>query len=182
AETARVMAEAASAAHAAPASGRHLMLDLARCDEPSAQCNSVARAASRSLHAWQEHPQESAHQFGARLSSAAPYALFLMLPVFAAIVMLAYRNRHMLYGEHVVFGLHMHAFWFIALLASSLLPDSADLPVMLLVFIYGVWAMRRVYGGRWGATLLRAVFVSSAYLTLLLVGTVLLTGGLWLIG
>ncbi len=43
----------------------------------------------------------------------APYVIFLLLPVFAGIMMLTYRSRRMTYGEHVVFSLHLHAFWFI---------------------------------------------------------------------
>ena len=46
----------------------------------------------------------------------APYAVFALLPVFAGIVMLAYRRQAMTYGGHFVFSMHMHAFWFIALL------------------------------------------------------------------
>ena len=131
---------------------------------------------------WRDHPDESARAFGARVGSAAPYALFVMLPVFAGLMMAAYRNRRMVYGEHVVFGLHMHAFWFIALLAASAVPDGLGAWALPIVFVHGTWAMHRVYGGRWSATFWRALFVSASYLLLLLVGTLVLLVGLWLLG
>ena len=45
-----------------------------------------------------------------------------------------------------------------------------------------MWAMRRVHGGRWGATLLRALFISTAYSLLLLLGTQVLLVAAWLMG
>jgi len=189
AQAAHAVAEAASAASAARAAraargARNVILDVdvERCADVPASCNRLQRAIARNARQWKSHPDESARQFSARIGSAAPYALFLMLPLFASIVMAAYRNRRMVYGEHVVFGLHLHAFWFIAMLAVSLLPDGAALPALLIVFAYGSWALRRVYGGRWGPTLLRAVFISGVYLLLLLLGTLALLVGAWLLG
>jgi len=187
AEAAQAVEEAASAVRAARASSAGNLLDLdigtiTRCTDAPASCNRLQRAIARNALQWKAHPDESARQFSARIASAAPYALFLMLPLFAAVVMAAYRNRRMLYGEHVVFGLHLHAFWFLAMLAVSLLPDGAGLPALAIVFAYGTWALRRVYGGRWGPTLLRAVFISGAYLLLLLLGSLALLVGLWLMG
>ncbi|NRF69981.1 DUF3667 domain-containing protein [Aquincola sp. S2] len=98
-----------------------------------------------------------------RLGSMAPYTVFLMLPVFAAIVQLAYRRRRMNYGAHVVFSLHMHAFWFIALLAMSLLPAVLTWPLLGLIVVYGLWALQHVYQGRWWATALRALAISVSY-------------------
>ena len=42
-------------------------------------------------------------------------AMFLLLPGFALWMKLAYWNRHLRYTEHLVFALHVHAFWFLAL-------------------------------------------------------------------
>ena len=99
----------------------------------------------------------------------APNAVFVLLPVFAALLMLAYRSRRMRYGLHFVFSLHMHAFGFLALLALWKLPDSgvADLAGGLVLAGYGLWALHRVYGGRWWKTLGRAAFLLTLYVPVL---------------
>ena len=118
-----------------------------------------------------------------RLVRNALYAMFMMLPIFAALMQLAYRRRRQSYGVHFVFGLHMHAFWFLALLAQTPLPEPLGAMMVLAVIFHGVLAMRRVHEGRWSATLARALFVSASYSVLLLLGTiVLLVAALWQAG
>jgi hypothetical protein len=94
-------------------------------------------------------------------------AMFLLLPSFALWLKLAYRNRRLRYTEHLVFSLHVHAFWFVALLFT--LPDWGLLTAsaLLAVPVYTLFAMKRVYGGRLGPRLLRACLVSALYGTTL---------------
>lgn len=134
-------------------------------DACSAQEVVVARVAAR-IDATD--PKMLRQQF----SSVLPYAVFLLLPLFAGFVGLAYRGRRIAYGEHFVFGLHMHAAWFVAMLGAAWLPDAALPVVWLLVAVHGVVALRRVYGGRLWATLARAGVVSLLYL-MALVATLL---------
>jgi len=112
----------------------------------------------------------------------APYAIFVMLPGFAAIMMLAYRNRRMTYGEHFVFSLHLHAFWFLAGLLLLVVPAGAVDILQLAIVFYGGWAMHETYGGRWWTTVLRAFFVIVLYSIVLTVvmtvlGIALMTAG-----
>jgi Protein of unknown function (DUF3667) len=104
-----------------------------------------------------------------KMFGLAPNAVFVLLPVFAGLLMLAYRSRRMRYGLHFVFSLHMHAFGFLALLVLWKLPDSdvADLAGGLVFAGYGLWALHRVYGGRWWATLGRAAMLLALYLPVL---------------
>jgi hypothetical protein len=197
AEAAADLAQAAAVASAARAaatrredsapveyipSGNAFLVHRQRCKDVAPTCNRLELAIDRAATQWRDHPDESAHAFGARLASALPYALFLMLPVFAALMMLAYRNRHMVYGEHVVFGLHLHAFWFLAMLVASAVPEGLGWCALPIVFAYGLVAMHRVYSGRWSATFWRAIFVSGSYLMLLAIGTLVLIIGVWLLG
>jgi len=100
-----------------------------------------------------------------QMLSLAPNAVFVLLPVFAALLMLAYRSRHMRYGVHFVFSLHMHAFGFLALILLWQLPPPAGVLLGTLVLpAYGFWALRQVYGGRWQATLGRATMLTAIYL------------------
>ena len=100
----------------------------------------------------------------------APNAVFVLLPAFAALLMLAYRSRRIRYGSHFVFSLHMHSFGFLALLVLWKLPnkDAIDLVGLLLLALYWLCSLHRVYGGRWWATLARTAMLLVLYLPILL--------------
>ena len=114
--------------------------------------------------------QEEAARFGERFVGNLGGALFLLVPAFAAWLRLAWHKRRLRYTEHLVFALHLHAFWFLAL-ALSLGPWKwLDVIPTLAIPAYALAAMKRVYGGRWVPLLARAAVVSLAYgLTLLAV-------------
>ncbi len=90
-------------------------------------------------------------------------ALFVLLPSFALWLKLAYLNRRMRYTEHIVFALHVHALWFLAL--ALMLTQLGPLPGIgvFAVPVYTLLALRRVYGGRWWPLLLRAGVVGLLY-------------------
>jgi hypothetical protein len=132
--------------------------------------------AAKVAERWSKDPKAAGERLQSRLLSSAPYAVFLMLPVFAAIVMLVYRRRRLFYGEHVVFSLHMHSFWFLALTVLSLLPFDASAAGATVIGLYGVVALRQVYGGRWLATLARALAISLTYGAALLLASLLVLG------
>lgn len=104
-------------------------------------------------------------------------SMFVLLPGFALWLKLVYFNRRMRYTEHLVFALHIHAFWFVAL--AFTLPDTVwlSVPAFTAVPLYTMLAMRRVYGGRRWVRALRALVVTALYgVTLVLVLAAL---GLW---
>jgi len=186
AQVAEIRAAAAAVASVAasyPGGRRHLPplaamrpVDCGAAGEPACNAlegfvNGVGKRFRSDLRGFYEHMR-------AHVLSAAPYAAFLLLPVFAGIVMLAYRSRRMTYGEHVVFSLHLHAFWFLALLLIELLPDPVSDVLVWVVPVYGVLAMHEVYRGGWGATLLRAAFASVVYGVVLVLASVALVLGL----
>lgn len=147
-------------------------LDCGAAGQPA--CSAVERYLNRVAERFATDSSGTMKQLVARLLGVAPYAVFFLLPVFSGIVMLAYRSRRMTYGEHVVFSLHLHAFWFLALLLIALLPTAVADWLWLAIPVYGVWALREVYTGRWGATVLRGVFISLLYGVVLLAATVAL--------
>lgn len=100
---------------------------------------------------------------GERLVGNLGAAMFVLLPAFALGLKIAYWNRGLHYTEHLVFALHVHAFWFLMLALS--LPDQAWLSFLAFcaVPVYTMRAMRRVYGGRFWPRLLRAGCVSLLY-------------------
>ncbi len=105
------------------------------------------------------------------------YAMLVLVPLFAAMLYAVYRNRRLVYGEHLVFALHLHTFWLLAVLAMSIMPDVVSAwigpPVLLAVPVYALLAMRNVYGGRWFPLLLRAALLTPLYAILMLVTVVI---------
>ena len=104
-------------------------------------------------------------------------AVFLLLPTFALGLKLVYRSRRMRYTEHLVFALHVHAVWFLAL--ALIFTNRWWLTAIgcTAVPLYSMLAMRRVYGGRRWPRFLRAGVVSFLYLVVL--GVALSVVGLW---
>jgi len=165
---------------ATPVAQSEEALRLRACAESGAQCNGLPAWAARIGVRIAEGSTDGVG-LQRRLSSYAPYAVFLMLPVFAALMRAVYHRRALTYGAHFVFGLHMHALWFLALLLLAVLPEGADSAMLAAVALYGAWAMNHVYGGRWWTTLLRALLVTFVYLVLLVFASACLVAlALWM--
>ncbi|MGL4233682.1 MAG: hypothetical protein ACRCWJ_20110, partial [Casimicrobium sp.] len=96
------------------------------------------------------------------------YAMFALVPLFAALMKFVYVRRKMTYGSHVVFALHLHTFWLLVLLLATA-HDLLSLVATIAIPTYAVLAMRRVYGGGWIKTIAKAMLVSVVYLILALV-------------
>lgn len=117
---------------------------------------------------------EKAEQLREGMLRYAPYAMFVLLPVFAVLLKLVYlgrRRRHplrpRLYGEHLVHAAHDHAFVFIAATAMVLAPWRAlSVAIGFGVAAYLLLSMRAVYGGSWLGVLLRASILATVYLVL----------------
>ncbi len=92
--------------------------------------------------------------------------MFALMPSFAFGLWLLYRNRRMRYTEHLVFALHLHAFWFIAITVLAIDFAPTETFALIAIPVYALLALRRVYGGGWMALLLRAAVLSVAYSTL----------------
>jgi hypothetical protein len=118
-----------------------------------------------------------AEQFKDRFLGNVGSAMFVLLPAFALGLQLVYFNRGLRYTEHLVFALHLHAFWFIAIALLTTGVAPIVLLALLAMPVYAALAARRVYGGRWWATLLRGGVVASAYAAALLMA--LAAVGVW---
>jgi hypothetical protein len=126
---------------------------------------------------------EIARDNGANLLHVAlatmPKAMFIFLPLIAFLHMLMYwRPRHR-YAEHLLFFLHLHAFFFSLITVVILSTDAAEawprlnflwnlLPWLLWSLpIYTVLAMRQVFGRRWPGTLFKAFALFVVYMIVL---------------
>lgn len=101
------------------------------------------------------------------LSSYTPYAIFALMPVFAALLKLLYLGSGRRYGEHLLFALHTNAFAFLMLSLLLILPDFIPLlgtALMLWLAFYLPTAMRKVYGGGRLLTALRWIVLMALHL------------------
>jgi hypothetical protein len=101
-----------------------------------------------------------------RVASHAGAAAFVLLPAFAFGLWLLFLGRGLHYTEHLVFALHVHAFWF---LLATLMLAGVELLVwggLLLMPAYALLALRRVYGGPWWALAWRLALLGAVHLGL----------------
>lgn len=107
-----------------------------------------------------------------RVASYAGVVMFVLLPGFALGLALLFRYRGFSYTEHLVFALHLHAFWFLMATVTMIGVNWWEPMVwlaLLAIPVYAALAFRRVYGGNRWLLLLRAVVLMVAHSTLVLV-------------
>jgi hypothetical protein len=117
----------------------------------------IGPAAAAKVEDYLDLPEEQRDRIlTAGFFSYAPYAMLLLMPVFAFYLKLLYLGSGRLYGEHFLFALHTNAFAYLQITLMVLSPWG------FLTFLLGVWlvfylptAMRRVYGGWRTVTFLR---------------------------
>jgi len=115
--------------------------------------------------------------------TALPGALFLLMPVFALVLRVAYLRRPTGYLEHLVVALYSHSWLMLVLLATfsvAGISGAIDSPVVgtlgdwlyvllwLAVPVYLFWMQQRVYGGNPVLTMLRYLFIGGVYLFLVI--------------
>lgn len=85
--------------------------------------------------------------------------MFVLLPLFALLLKLVYIDKRRRYTEHLVFALHLHAFWFAAALLLFSGVDALKIIAAVVLNAYPLVALERVYQTRWWSTALRAALL-----------------------
>lgn len=105
-----------------------------------------------------------------------PIMMFFFLPVFAFILYLLFMKKRY-YIEHLIHGLHLHAFaYFIYGLAILLLSlfSLADEWIVFLSFIwvslYTLFSIKRLYQNSWGKSFVKFAILGFFYFSLLIFG------------
>ena len=106
--------------------------------------------------------------------------MFVLLPGFALGLALLFRTRGFSYTEHLVFALHLHAFWFLMLTLMMLslawlawlgwvgLLSVVVGMVLIWMPVYAGLAFRRVYGRATWKLLMRALLLMLIHGTLVM--------------
>lgn len=124
-------------------------------------------------------PQEAGRTVLGDFVERIPTMMFLLLPVFAAVLKLLYVRRKRFYVEHFVFALHGHAFTYLLFTVMALVGyDPVTLALLLWMLVYYLLAMKRVYGQGWFRTAIKYATLSVGYVVLLavaIIATLILT-------
>ena len=113
-------------------------------------------------------PEERDKVMRTAFGSYVPYAVFLMMPLFAFYLKILYLGSGRRYGEHLLFALHVNAFAFLALTLLMLVPDLLGIVSFVLwlwLLLYTPVAMRRVYGGSRLVTGVRWLVLMALHVT-----------------
>ncbi len=105
--------------------------------------------------------------FSTVLEHTASKLIFLLIPIFALLIKLFYIRRNRLYFEHLVFSLHIHAFFFLFLILSMIAEFfiHVSLFIIIIVFLVYTWyALRRYYAQSGKKTLAKLFLISLSYL------------------
>jgi hypothetical protein len=131
----------------------------AEIEEGGARVAAAERALSTAMNVW------------------LPRAMFVLVPLFAALVMLFLRGSGLTYPQHFYFTLHLHAAWFFAYALDSLFEAVAvlnfaapavDIATELYMIGYFFIAFRRVYETTIPETLWRGLTIGLIYVAVLL--------------
>lgn len=123
--------------------------------------------------------------FRLRYLQTLPRVLFVLVPVFAAIVALFYRRRP--FPQHLVFAVHLHTMVFIVLTLrelsqlarSAVLLEIVEFAATVTIAGYSLIAFRRVYRESWWRVIPKAFGIALLYAV---VGvTTLMAATIWVV-
>lgn len=106
-----------------------------------------------------------------------PRMMFVLVPVFAAIVAAFYRRP---FSQHLVFALYLHAAIFLVLCLprlanltkSTILMAVFEGAALLFVVVYSQFSFRKVYGDSWPRVLLKSAGIAILYVAVGIVGVI----------
>ena len=127
-----------------------------------------------SAQRFQQDPKGAGARLVQVVTAKLPYAVFLLVPLFAFNTRLLFWRRGRLYSEHFLFAMHLHAFVFLTLVVSFWFSTETAAPMLFWAWWgYLLLALRRVFGGRWWVQGLRALLLIVSHSLLLAVVTIL---------
>ena len=158
--------------------GDSLVVDTLRADIPRQTLDSINTALQNTEDDSQMMPQlkkaaSNKDQYINELLTALSYALFLLMPVFALILLLLYIRRRHYYVEHLIFSINMHSF---ALLIMTLIlsvmlirkgNDSNMLWFLLIIPAYFLAGMKYFYRQSMIKVILKSILLALIYLVVL---------------
>ena len=104
------------------------------------------------------------------MRSKLPILLFIIIPVLAALLFIFFFKKQYFYIDHLVFAMHLQAFFFVLLIVTELIDLAFKVELtglaVLILLIYGYIAAKRFYKRSWWSTLLRLGMVGMFHTAL----------------
>ena len=148
---------------------------------PAAQRdNVIERYVARKSLDWVGQGKDAQKMFIEALQHNSPKVMFLILPLFALILKVAFSRNRKFYVEHIIYAIHLHCFIFLFLLViaiiNMIIPQSWDAIrswVNFLATLVVIWyiyrSLRTVYNrSRW-RTVSKMMGVSIMYLLVFII-------------
>jgi hypothetical protein len=112
------------------------------------------------------------------LRSNIPAMMLVCIPLFAFVLKILYFRKRRFYVEHLVYALHIHTFFYVAVIITSLAVMGANRTVPALggwitglmtcaIIVQVFLSIRRVYGQGWFMTLVKFLFGGFVYFVIL---------------
>jgi hypothetical protein len=127
----------------------------------------------RSIIYKQKYGSRAKEVFWEEFKHNVPKMMFLMLPLFALILKVAFRKNHKLYVEHMIYSFHLHCFLFLFLAMVMLvempfptgwhLNPWIDTITALFIIWYIYKSLRVVYHRSWYRTISKIIGMSLTY-------------------
>ncbi len=139
--------------------------------QSSEETSKVQAPWATSLNARAKAAKNDPERFQRAFLSNLSKSLFLLMPLFAALLHLLYLRRRPFFVDHLILSLHFHALSFLvilALLGLAALPgeDWGTIPglaLFLLPPLHLAASLRRLHAQGWIKSLLKAAMISVAY-------------------
>ena len=142
--------------------------DIGLADEHSPQwLKDIDQRAEENVVKLREDPSE----FIETMVDYLPQLMFLLLPLFALLVQIAYLFSPFHYLQHLVFTLHYHSFAFLLYLIGHCLVLAGWEPtgwLYLALMVYLVLALRQAYGSGIRGAIGKSLFICFSYFWLLI--------------
>jgi hypothetical protein len=102
--------------------------------------------------------------------------MFILLPLFALLLLVLHLGSGRYYSEHLVFALYFHTVLFLLigmrlLLGQFIDMGSASILFLLFAVFHLLWSIRVVYRSSWWRTILRTTLLVFRYFILLVLGS-----------
>lgn len=135
------------------------------------------------IHQTRKIAQKDMDVFLPYLGQNLSILMFLLLPIFAFYLYVLFGRKEKYYISHAIHALHLHSFSFLVLGLLILLEiffsgfvsnnESILIIAFLLITLYALFSIKRVYGQGWGKTILKFNILGFFYFISLSIGAVL---------
>jgi hypothetical protein len=137
--------------------------------------NIIERYMTRKSYDWMGQGKDAQKMFIEGLQHNSPKVMFLILPLFALILKIAFGKNHKFYVEHIIYAIHLHCFIFLFLIAVNIInmtiphswkgvSDWVGILATIVIIWYIYRSLRMVYNrSRW-RTVSKMIGVSFMYM------------------